>query len=89
MLGYIGEEEADKGRTPRTSSWNYYTNFTAEMEAYIAQGEDINDSDIDFVDVNGSVYITYSWGNQQTAEFLGAAQVTETTTDKWLQSYFQ
>jgi hypothetical protein len=89
VLGYIGEEEADKGRTPRTSSWNYYTNFTAEMEAYIAQGEDINDSDIDFVDVNGSVYITYSWGNQQTAEFLGAAQVTETTTDKWLQSYFQ
>ena len=37
MLGYIGEEEADKGRAPRTSSWNYYANFTVETEAYIAR----------------------------------------------------
>ena len=27
------------------------------MEAYIKQAKDINNSDIDFVDVNGTVYI--------------------------------
>jgi hypothetical protein len=29
------------------------------MEAFIAKATDINNSDIDFVDVNNTVYITY------------------------------
>lgn len=29
-----------------------------EQEDFIASAKDINDSDIDFVDINGSVYIT-------------------------------
>jgi hypothetical protein len=35
------------------------------MEQFIVKATDINNSDIDFVDVNGTVYIVYSWGNQQ------------------------
>jgi hypothetical protein len=55
----------DKGSPPRKTSWNYHTNFTASMEQFIVKATDINNSDIDFVDVNGTVYIVYSWGNQQ------------------------
>ena len=58
------------------------------MEEYIAKASDINNSDIDFVDVNGTVYISYSWGNQGGTEFLGAATVPDTTTDEWLMAYF-
>ena len=58
------------------------------METFIAQATDINNSDIDFVDVNGTVYMVYSWGNQRGTEFLGAAQVLNATTDQWLMSYF-
>lgn len=88
VLDFHGQVPADKGAPPRASRWDYYTNFTTSMEAFITTAEDINNSDIDFVDVNGSVYIAYSWGNQRGTEFLGAAVVQGTTTDQWLASYF-
>jgi hypothetical protein len=59
-----------------------------QQEDYIADAKDINESDIDFVDVDGTVYITYSWGDQQGTEFLGAAIVRNATSDQWLMSYF-
>ena len=65
------------------------TNFTAAQRALIAGATDINNSDMDFVDTpEGDVYISYSWGNQQGIEFLGAAVVRNTSTNRWLQSYF-
>ena len=45
-------------------------------------------ADIDYCDVDGDVYIAYSWGNQQGTEFLGAARVAGTTTDEWLAAFF-
>ena len=88
-----GEVAADKGKAPRVASWNYYANFTTAMEAYIAGASDINESDIDFCDVENpdgtsSVYISYSWGNQRGTEFLGAAEVKNATVSSWLTSYF-
>ena len=63
------------------------------MEEYIEGAEDINNSDIDFCNVKhpdgtNSVYIAYSWGNQQGTEFLGAAEVKNATVSSWLMSYF-
>jgi hypothetical protein len=52
-----GMVAADKGKPPRSGSAYYYTNFTATMEDYIANATDINNSDIDFVDFDGAVYI--------------------------------
>ena len=89
-----GEVAADKGQAPRTKSWNYFSNFTKEMESFIEEAKDINNSDIDFCDVENpddgtsSVYIAYSWGNQRGTEFLGAAQVKNATVSSWLRSYF-
>ena len=88
ILDFKSEISQDKGEAPRRDKWNYHANFTAEQEKYIASAKDINNSDIDFVDVNGTVYIVYSWGNQGGTEFLGAAQVLGATTDEWLMSYF-
>ena len=95
MLDFSGHDAngtgnvlADKGTPPRGKSELYYANFSAAMEEFIAGAEDINNSDIDYVDFTGDVYITYSWGNQVGTEFLGAAVVRGTTTDTWLQSYF-
>ena len=88
ILDFKGNVTADKGAPPRPKSSLYYTNFTSVMEAYIAKATDINNSDIDFVDFNGNVYIVYSWGNQEGTEFLGAAVVRNVTTDMWLQAYF-
>lgn len=88
-----GEVAADKGKAPRVKSWNYYANFTKEMETFIEGAKDINNSDIDFCDVENpdgtsSVYIAYSWGNQDGTEFLGAAEVKNATVSSWLMSYF-
>jgi hypothetical protein len=44
--------------------------FTAEEQKTIASAEDINNSDIDFVEFGGKVMIYYSWGNQKGIEFL-------------------
>ena len=82
------EQAADKGAPPRKSSPYYFTNFTAVQEAFIANATDINNSDIDYCDVDGDVYIAYSWGNQQGTEFLGAAEVKNATVSSWLRSYF-
>ena len=68
----LKEVEVDKGQPPRVASKYYYTNFTKAQEMFIAKAEDINNSDIDFVDtVDGDVYISYSWSNQEGTEFFG------------------
>jgi hypothetical protein len=81
-------DQYDKGKPPRINTPYYYTNFTAEQEKFINESTDINNSDIDFVDVNGDIYISYSWGNQQGTEFLGSAIIKGTTTDEWCVSLF-
>ena len=88
VLDWRSDTDQDKGAPPRIASKFYFTNFTTKQEAFITKSEDINNSDIDFVDVDGDVYISYSWGNQQGTEFLGAAVVRNTTTDQWLESIF-
>ena len=88
ILDWRWDTEQDKGTPPRKSSDIYFTNFTSRQEDFIASSEDINNSDIDFVDFNGDVYISYSWGNQRGTEFLGAAVVKNTTMEKWLESLF-
>lgn len=90
MLDWQGQGgvPADKGKPPRTNSKFYFTNFTAAQEAFIVKSEDINNSDIDMVDVDGDIYIAYSWGDQRGQEFLGAAVVLNATTDEWLPSLF-
>ena len=46
-------------------------------------------ADIDFVDtVDGDVYISYSWGNQEGTEFLGSAVVKGMTSEEWCVSLF-
>ena len=46
ILDWQGEVRQDKGATPRAARWNYWTNFTSEMEEYIANATDINNSDV-------------------------------------------
>lgn len=90
MLDWQGQGgvPADKGKPPRTTSKYYFTNFTSEQESFVAKSEDINNSDIDFCEVGGDIYISYSWGDQRGQEFLGAAVVKGVTTDEWLASFF-
>ena len=39
----------------------------------ISDAENINNSDIDFCEINGKLIINYSWGNQRGEEFLAEA----------------
>jgi alpha-L-fucosidase len=43
------------------------------LQKRIANAKNINNSDIDFCEYNGKLYITYSWGNQRGIEFLAQA----------------
>ena len=89
VLDWKKDVEQDKGQPPRVASKYYYTNFTTAQEMFIAKAEDINNSDIDFVDtVDGDVYISYSWGNQEGTEFLGSAVVRGMTSEEWCVSLF-
>ena len=53
----------------------------------IAQAENINNSDFDFCEHDGWVWITYSWGNQRGTEFLAAARCAGTDAD-FLRGWF-
>lgn len=44
-----------------------------DHRARVANAKNINNSDIDFVEHNGRLHITYSWGNQQGIEHLAEA----------------
>ncbi|MEX2232377.1 MAG: hypothetical protein WD824_09470 [Cyclobacteriaceae bacterium] len=53
----------------------------------IWDAENINNSDIDFCEVNGRLIINYSWGNQRGEEFLAEA-VYEGTLEQFLKGWF-
>jgi alpha-L-fucosidase len=47
--------------------------LNADQRAKIARAVDLNNSDVDLCEFRGKTIITYSWGNQQGAEFLAQA----------------
>ena len=47
--------------------------LTADQRAKITRAVDLNNSDFDLCEFRGKTIITYSWGNQQGAEFLAEA----------------
>jgi hypothetical protein len=53
--------------------------LTEEQRERIAKAADMNNSDIDFCELNRSLIINYSWGNQQGVEFLAEASYAGTT----------
>lgn len=48
------------------------------LQKRIKAAEDINNSDIDFCEFNGKLFINYSWGNQRGEEFLAEARYNGT-----------
>jgi len=59
----------------------------ARLRRRIAEAQDLNNSDIDFCEVNGRVLITYSWGNQLGVEHLAEA-VFDGTEEQFLRAWF-
>jgi hypothetical protein len=53
----------------------------------VATGENLNNSDVDFCEWQGRLWLTYSWGNQRGVEFLAAAQY-EGTEVEFLEGWF-
>ena len=47
----------------------------------------LNNSDIDFCEIQGQVVINYSWGNQQGIEHLAEARYAG-TLDQFLKGWF-
>lgn len=62
-------------------------NMTEEMLQRIANAEDCNNSDIDFCELNGQLFINYSWGNQRGEEFLAEASY-DGTMEQFLRGWF-
>jgi hypothetical protein len=56
-------------------------NLTAEQRKQIAESTNVNNSDIDFCEFNGRLFINYAWGNQRGTEFLAEAVYEGTSTD--------
>lgn len=61
--------------------------LTAAERRRIATAEDINNSDIDFIEWQGGLEITYSWGNQRGVEFLAAARY-DGSLQQFLEGWF-
>jgi alpha-L-fucosidase len=61
--------------------------LTPEQRKTIAQAKDINNSDLDLCEFRGKTVIYYSWGNQQSKEFLAEAVYAGTLAD-FLRSFF-
>ena len=59
----------------------------ADSRQRIVDAENRNNSDIDFCEFRGSVWITYSWGNQRGNEFLATARYDGTEAD-FLRGWF-
>ncbi len=53
----------------------------------IAVGENLNNSDIDFCQWQGQLWLTYAWGNQRGVEFLAAARYDGTEIE-FLEGWF-
>jgi len=61
--------------------------LTAGQRRRIATAENCNNSDIDFCEFKGRVWITYSWGNQRGVEHLAEA-VYEGSEASFLKGWF-
>ena len=61
--------------------------LTAEEKKRIRSAVNINNSDVDFCEYGGQVYIYYSWGNQRGVEFLAEARY-EGSLSKLLAAFF-
>lgn len=62
-------------------------NLTSEERAHIAGAVNINNSDVDLCEFDGSTVIYYSWGSQKGIEFLAEA-VYEGSVEQFLKGWF-
>ena len=61
--------------------------LTRELKDKIKKSEDINNSDIDFCEYKGRLFINYSWGDQDGTEFLAEACYNG-TMEQFLKGWF-
>ncbi len=61
--------------------------FSPEELEWIHSAVNINNSDMDMCEWKNGLYITYSWGNQQGAEFLAEARA-ESSEQEFCESFF-
>ncbi|MBE9509986.1 MAG: hypothetical protein IMY71_03840 [Bacteroidetes bacterium] len=61
--------------------------LSAKQKQKIAEANNLNNSDIDFCELNGKLIINYSWGDQLGTEFLAEA-VYDGTLKEFLEGWF-
>jgi hypothetical protein len=61
--------------------------LTPEQRANVAKANNIDNSDIDFIDFNGKLVINYCWGNQVGKEFIAEAEYAGTSA-QYLRAWF-
>lgn len=61
--------------------------LTPEQREKVAKANDIDNSDIDFIDFNGKLVINYCWGNQVGKEFIAEAEYAGTAS-QYLRAWF-
>ena len=62
-------------------------NMSQEHRERVATAKNVNNSDVDFCEVEGGTYIVYSWGNQHGIEHLAEAWYDGTEAEL-LQGFF-
>jgi hypothetical protein len=62
-------------------------NLSSDLKKRITDAKNINNSDIDFCEINGRMIINYSWGNQHGEEFLAEA-IYNGTEEQFLEGWF-
>lgn len=65
----------------------YNQKLTPEQREHVAKANNIDNSDIDFIDYNGKLIINYCWGNQVGKEFIAEAEFAGTST-QYLEAWF-
>jgi hypothetical protein len=61
--------------------------LTSEQRGKVSSARNINNSDIDFCERDGRLFVNYSWGNQEGIEFLAEASY-EGTLEDFLRGWF-
>lgn len=61
--------------------------LTPAQRDSVAKANNIDNSDIDFIDFKGKLVINYCWGNQVGKEFIAEAEYAGTTA-QYLEGWF-